>query len=139
MTPSDSIDKITMKSIREYSAGVAREFRPERIILFGSHADGSSNRDSDVDLMVIMQFEGKASDKSAEIRSRVAAPFPLDLLVRTPEKIRSRLAGGDCFIADILERGKVLYEATHAGVDRKGRRRLHGNAARVSRAKESRP
>jgi hypothetical protein len=38
-------------------------------------------------------------------------PFPLDLLVRTPGEVRTRLAMGDTFIRDILQQGKVLYEA----------------------------
>jgi len=31
--------------------------------------------------------------------------------VRTPENVRKRLAMGDGFIKEILEEGKVLYEA----------------------------
>ena len=39
--------------------------------------------------------------------------FPVDLLVRTPEKVRQRLEMGDCFMREIVEEGKVLYEAPH--------------------------
>ena len=49
--------------------------------------------------------------RSVAIRMAVRPPFPVDLLVRTPEKIRQRLAIGDPFIREILERGKPLYEA----------------------------
>jgi hypothetical protein len=31
--------------------------------------------------------------------------------VRTPEKVRQRLEMGDSFLREILEEGKVLYEA----------------------------
>jgi hypothetical protein len=37
----------------------------------------------------------------------------MDLMVRTPQKIRQRLAWGDCFIEEILEKGKVLYETPY--------------------------
>ena len=37
----------------------------------------------------------------------------LDLLVRTPEEIKKRLELEDFFIREILERGKVTYEAPH--------------------------
>src|SRR2546427_622185 len=40
-------------------------------------------------------------------------PFPVDLLVRTPEQIEQRLAMGDPFILDVTSQGKVLYEAAH--------------------------
>ncbi|MBI3736337.1 nucleotidyltransferase domain-containing protein [Candidatus Sumerlaeota bacterium] len=110
----------TLKSIQAYCNRVGREFNPEKIILLGSHAYGKPARDSDVDLMVIMPFKGKGRDKSAEIRARASAPFPMDMIVRTPRQIEKRLAGEDWFIAEIIERGRVMYEAAHAGVDRKG-------------------
>ena len=99
------------QQIREFSRRLAREFHPRQIVLFGSHADGKPQRDSDVDLLVIMPLRGDAVDKTVEMRLRLRPPFPLDLLVRTPGRIRQRLALGDDFIKDILSKGKVLYEA----------------------------
>jgi len=101
-------------SITEASERIAREFHPKRIILFGSYADGTPGPDSDVDLLVVLPFEGRAVDKSVEIRLKVMPPFPMDLIVRTPEKVRERVAMGDTFMQDILERGTVLYEADDA-------------------------
>ncbi len=102
---------ITMRQIEEVSDRIANEFAPERILLFGSYAWGAPTPDSDVDLLVILPFEGKAVSKSVEMRLKIRPPFPMDLLVRTPEKVRERLALGDPFIRSILEKGKVLYEA----------------------------
>jgi hypothetical protein len=50
-------------------------------------------------------------DKSVEIRMKLRPPFSVDLLVRSPEKVRERIEMGDPFLREILERGKVLYEA----------------------------
>ena len=36
---------------------------------------------------------------------------PVDLLVRTPEDVKTRVAEGDMFMRLIVERGKVMYEA----------------------------
>ncbi len=102
---------ITMRQIEDVSGRIAAEFEPERILLFGSYAWGAPSPDSDVDLLVILPFEGKAVAKSVEMRLKIKPPFPVDLLVRTPEKIHERLALGDPFIRSILEKGKVLYEA----------------------------
>lgn len=99
-----------MKQIEELSRHIAREFHPHRIILFGSHARGVPTVDSDVDLLVVLPFEGKAVNKSVEIRLKFRPPFPVDLIVRTPEKIRERVEMGDDFMREILEEGKVLYE-----------------------------
>lgn len=102
---------ITMRQIEEVSDRIADEFAPERILLFGSYAWGAPTPDSDVDLLVILPFEGKAISKSVEMRLKIRPPFPMDLLVRTPEKVLERLTLGDPFIRSILEKGKVLYEA----------------------------
>jgi len=99
--------------IRRFSDAVAREFRPEKIILFGSYAYGRPSEGSDVDLLVIMQFDRKQGRKSLEIRRRIPASFPMDLIVRTPEFIAQRLAWGDCFTQEILAKGKVLYDSAH--------------------------
>jgi uncharacterized protein len=104
---------ITMRQIEDVSGRIAAEFEPERILLFGSYAWGAPSPDSDVDLLVILPFEGKAVAKSVEMRLKIKPPFPVDLLVRTPEKIHERLALGDPFIRSILEKGKVLYEANY--------------------------
>jgi predicted nucleotidyltransferase len=104
---------IPMQQINEVGRRIADEYRPERILLFGSYAWGAPTPDSDVDLLVILPFEGKAVAKSVEMRLKIRPPFPVDLLVRTPEKISERLALGDPFIRSIVDEGKVLYEADH--------------------------
>ena len=99
------------KQIRAFGRRLAEEFKPERIVLFGSYAYGRPRAGSDVDLLVVMPLNGSPVDKSVEMRLKLRPRFPLDLLIRSPGKIRERLAMGDDFIKDILDKGKVLYEA----------------------------
>ncbi len=104
---------------REIDAFVQRlvtEFQPHRVVLFGSYARGNPNKDSDVDLLVVMPHRGPPAIKAAEIRTAIRAGFPLDLIVRSPTAIRARLDMGDYFITDILQQGHSLYEAQHAGM-----------------------
>jgi predicted nucleotidyltransferase len=103
-----------MEQIQELGRRIGEEFRPQRVVLFGSFARSQPTPDSDVDLLIITELEGRPVDKSVEIRLKVRPPFPVDLIVRTPEKVRERLAMGDNFMKEILEEGKVLYEADHA-------------------------
>ena len=107
---------VDLNRIGEVSRRIAQAFHPDRIVLFGSHARGTAGEDSDVDLLVVMPFEGKAVAKSVEIRLKVRPGFPMDLLVRTPEKVQERLAMGDGFMREILDTGKVLYEADRGRV-----------------------
>lgn len=100
---------VTLRAIRRYVRQVAERFDPDQIILFVSHAYGTLNADSDVDLLVVMPTRNPL-DQALKIRLAISAPFPLDLLVRTPETLKWRLEAGDCFLREIMSRGKVLYE-----------------------------
>ena len=126
---------VAMREIQTYSDAVAREFKPARIILFGSHARGEATRDSDVDLLVVMAHRGHPTEKAIEVRKRIERCFALDLLVRSPGEIQKRLQLNDWFIREIVEQGKVLYEASQQGVGRKSGRRLSQRRARNARKK----
>ncbi len=101
---------VSMKEIREVGQRIGRQFRPDRVLLFGSYADGSATDDSDVDLLVVLPFEGRPFHKSLEILNRLDIRFPCDLLARPPEDVARRYEQGDPLIRDALDRGKVLYE-----------------------------
>jgi predicted nucleotidyltransferase len=100
--------------IQQLCTRIAREFKPEKIILFGSHAYGRPTPESDLDLMVVMQFAGDPLEQAVTMLNRLNVLIPIDLLVRTPEQVQQRLEMGDSFMRDIIERGKVMYEAHHA-------------------------
>jgi predicted nucleotidyltransferase len=114
---------VPMRLIRQFARQVAEKFDPEKIILFGSHAYGKPHADSDVDILVIMPARNQL-DQALKIRLAVTAPFPLDLIVRTPKNIKWRQEAGDLFHTEILTKGKVLYEKDDARVGAKGRKRL---------------
>jgi len=99
-----------MKEIEEVGRRIGREFRPDRVLLFGSYADGTATDDSDVDLLVVLPFEGRPFHKSLEILNRLDVRFPCDLLARSPDDVARRYEQGDPLIREALDRGKVLYE-----------------------------
>jgi len=104
---------ITLPDIEDVAYKIAAAYNPNKIILFGSYAYGSPGDDSDVDLLVILPFEGKGILKTVEILHQVKPALPVDLIVRTPEQIQTRLRLGDFFLREIMEKGKVIYEAAH--------------------------
>ncbi len=103
---------VAMNRIEEFGRRIGREFGAEKVILFGSYARGTPAPDSDVDLLVIGPFTGRSVDTSVAIQMKLRPGFPVDLLVRTPEKIRERIELGDTFMQEVLSQGRVLYEAT---------------------------
>ena len=113
---------VPMRVIRDFARRVAKRFQPDKIILFGSDAYGTPHQDSDVDILVVMPANNKHS-QAVRIRRAVPRPFPMDLLVRTPQEMKWRLAEGDTFHTEIVSKGKVLYEKGDARVAAQGRGR----------------
>lgn len=106
---------VPMRKIRRYCAEIAAAFQPQRIILFGSHAYGKPHEDSDVDLLIIMPKSRRPGHRlSLKIREKVDADFSVDLLVRDTAFLAARLKEGDTFLEEITERGRLMYEASHA-------------------------
>jgi uncharacterized protein len=90
----------------------ARFHGVHKVILFGSHARGEAGPDSDVDLMVLMDFEGHPVNQAAAIYNALGVrSFAMDILVRTPEKFHERCQMIDWFMREVRDQGKVLYEA----------------------------
>lgn len=104
---------IENEKILQLSQAIAHEFKPQKIILFGSYAYGNPNDESDVDLLVILPYKGSSFRKTWEILNKIQPKFPIDLLVRTPVEVEQRLAWNDFFLREILEKGKVIYESSN--------------------------
>ncbi|MEI7907026.1 MAG: nucleotidyltransferase domain-containing protein [Bacteroidota bacterium] len=101
---------VKINQIKSYVKKISEEFHPQKVILFGSYAYGNPTSDSDVDLLVVMEDHNHTERPSLEIRRRIKAPFPLDLLVKSPSHIKKRLKMRDYFIRDVFKKGVVLYE-----------------------------
>ena len=119
-TPVEYIDRIVKR--------IVKRFRPNRIILFGSHARGDAGPDSDIDLLVVMETSGSVRDQRLEIRGALHdIPIPLDVIVSTPLDFawRKNIVGTIEWPA--TREGKVLYARAQStdfsdpGVDRQSR------------------
>jgi predicted nucleotidyltransferase len=88
---------------------VAR-FQPEQVILFGSHARGDAGPESDVDLLIVMDFQESAFDKALEIRQALRGfLIPKDILVTTPEAFAWRKEVIGTIEWPAAREGKLLY------------------------------
>lgn len=104
--------------IQKLCKQIVDRFSPHQIILFGSYAYGTPNYDSDIDLLVVMPYEGNELDKMAEVRKELSSAMPLDVLVKSPEQIVKRLEMEDFFVREIIDNGKVLYDVRDLGMGR---------------------
>ena len=71
-----------------------------------------------VDLLVVLDYEGKSWEKATEIHRRFRSTFPLDTIIRSQAQLDERVALGDPFMKDILRDGTRVYEPNrHFGLD----------------------
>ncbi len=99
------------KPLTKWWSQIVGNFKPQKIILFGSYARGNPRPESDVDLLVIMDTPLKEVQQAIQICQQIEYRFGLDLIVHTPKHLAERLKMGDWFLHDVLKEGKVLYEA----------------------------
>jgi len=108
--PINKRERIPQAAIDDVVRQIAEKFKPNKIILFGSYAYGKPTQISDVDLLVVMDSSIKENQLSVTIRKAIDYHFGLDLIVKTPKSLSSRIEMGDFFLKEILQKGKVLYE-----------------------------
>ncbi len=98
------IDKITERIVQEY--------KPLKIILFGSYAWGTPHRDSDIDLLIVKETKERPIDRCVEVHrmiSKLTKFIPMDILVITPVELNKRIDIGDHFVRRIQNQGVTLY------------------------------
>ncbi|MCY3765444.1 MAG: nucleotidyltransferase domain-containing protein [Gemmatimonadetes bacterium] len=106
------LQKITEPLLDEIARKIVDHFHPDQIILFGSHAYGLPKQDSDLDLLVIMESDLRPTERSAAIASICRPKYvAMDVVVRTPEEIRTRMRDFDPFLEEIFKLGRTLYKS----------------------------
>ena len=108
MTRSREMCEIINRMVEKLVA----EYAPQRIVLFGSYAYGNPGPDSDIDFLIIKETKERFIDRWVTVHHILTGThqsLPLEPLVLTPQELEKRLAIGDQFIAEILEKGEVLY------------------------------
>jgi uncharacterized protein len=101
------------KVIRDILEKLVPRYSPTKVVLFGSYAYSSPRPDSDIDLLIIKDTPARFIDRWTEVRRILSDPkrtVPLETPVLTPDEMEHRLAIGDQFVQEILEKGEVLYE-----------------------------
>lgn len=107
-----TVTRLQLKSIAD---AIKRVAEPNRIILFGSQARGTADKNSDIDLLIIGQPPLSSSwSRRREIgrirRSLPATGIPIDVLFFTPDEVAKWRDSTNHIISEALQEGEVLYE-----------------------------
>jgi len=102
---------VSMNEIEEFGRRIGREFGAERVILFGSYAQGTPSVDSDIDLLVVANNSLSPSERYSAVRRLLAdVPSSFDIIVKTPEEYARRRSVVNHIVYFADKYGKVLYE-----------------------------
>ncbi|MCD6506418.1 HEPN domain-containing protein [Candidatus Poribacteria bacterium] len=99
-----------ISSLEEVVKRLVELYSPDRIILFGSRAEGNEREGSDFDLLIIKETDKPPVERQIEVEKILSDRLiPLDLFVYTPQEVRSLLSIGSPFIEEVMRKGKVIY------------------------------
>jgi len=102
---------ITGNKITEIVNKIASGYHPEKIILFGSYANGSASNDSDIDIFVIKDSELPRPERTILLRKMLfGSQVPMDLIVYTPSEVEKEKDEKYSFVYEVLNSGKTVYE-----------------------------
>ena len=98
--------------LEEIKNRLVNEFSPKQIILFGSRAWGNPTKDSDFDLLVIVD-ESPLKPTRRAIKAHQCLKglgIAKDVMVRTTEEVKRAKNIPSSMLKKIVESGQVIYE-----------------------------
>jgi len=97
--------------LEEIVRRLVEALKPEQIILFGSYAYGEPNKDSDVDLLIIVSDsdESRYRRSCQAYRALRGIMIPTDLLVLTRAEVEYKVNVLSSLISQAVRQGRVLY------------------------------
>jgi len=103
-------NRISINEINNRIKPIVKNYNPEKVILFGSYAEGNPASESDIDLLIIIKSDRSNWEVSIDISLLLNHSFPIDIIVKTPDEVKRRVKMGDFFLKNIIKNGKLLYE-----------------------------
>jgi predicted nucleotidyltransferase len=112
MTPAAEQRALHLEQeLHRMTAVLIREYEPEKLILFGSVAQGDIHEWSDLDLVVVKKTDKPLLERTEEVLRLVRPKVGLDVLVYTPAELDSLVDERRVFVLDeIIYKGAVAYE-----------------------------
>lgn len=102
---------VTMRQIKDLGRRIGREFDADRVVLFGSYAQGTATDDSDVDLLVVAETSLPPRKRYPAVRHLVADyPAAFDIVVKTPDEYARWRSVVNTIVYFAEKSGRVLYE-----------------------------
>jgi len=95
--------------LEEYCREIARELNPQAVVLFGSFATGDINEGSDIDIMVVADFQVGFLDRIKLLLDLNRFNLPIEPIGYTSAELEHMKRKGNPFITEVLTTGKIIY------------------------------
>jgi predicted nucleotidyltransferase len=103
--------QIEVSIIRYLETLRTKNIKVKKAILYGSHALGTNDRDSDIDLAIISPDFGRDRFGEALMLKKLTRDIDLDISPRSYSVEQYRQAReGDFLFDEIIKKGKTVYE-----------------------------
>jgi len=103
---------VTQEQIDEVKRRIAENFKPQKIILFGSYANGTPTEDSDLDLLIIKDSDLPTRIQNRKVRKILTGlKIPVDVMVKTAKEFETYKDIIGTIIYPANKFGKVIYES----------------------------
>ena len=99
------------EKIDRYVREVVEKLHPSLIVLFGSFSSGEINEGSDVDILVVADFKEGFLERIRTLMDLNRFRIPIEPVGYTPEEFEDMKRRGNLFVAEVLEKGKILFES----------------------------
>jgi len=96
--------------IENYVREVINQLNPYLVVLFGSFATGDVNEGSDVDIMVVADFDESFLDRIRRLMDLNIFRIPVEPIGYRLEEFSEMMRRGNPFITEVMEKGRVMYK-----------------------------
>ena len=106
------VERVDEKLFEEIIKRILEVTNPIKIILFGSYAYGRPSKDSDLDILVVVD-KPESTRRALRLKIRKALReflIPKDIIVATTEDVENWKNVPQAFITSIIKKGRILYE-----------------------------
>lgn len=96
---------------------IIKTTNPQKIVLFGSHASGKGDKDSDIDLLVVSSSDDPPLERRLKLRrllKKYDRLLGIDLLVYTPDEFNMLKVEPSSFVFSLLKNGIMLYDTEYS-------------------------
>ena len=99
---------INRPEVKSVIKQLARNYKPEFILIFGSYSKGNVHQDSDLDLIIVKDTDKRPIWRRVEARKSFETDLPVDIIVYSPKEF-AELQKTSLFLKNVLHEGKVVF------------------------------